>query len=123
MDEYVERSDRPHQGIFEAELIPKILADTPALDVGDEEKNQDDRGNRPREQSECKQRPADKLGERDRARPELSRPIAALIELDGEVFQVERAHAGIGKEPEGVAQAVRHQRETDRDAQQRVGEW
>jgi len=50
----------------------------------------------------------------------LSRPVTALIELIGEILEIERAHARIGKEAERIAQAMWHQRESDRDAKQRV---
>ena len=59
LDEYVESGDRPHHRIFQAELIPKILADAPALDVGDQKENEDDGGDGARESSEREQRPAD----------------------------------------------------------------
>src|SRR6516164_1149630 len=121
-DEDVERSDRPHQRIFQAELIPKITTDAPAFDIADEKKNQNNGRDRAREQTECKERPADKLGERDRRRPDFSRMIAGLVELFGQVGEVVRAHASIRKQAEGVAQAVRNEGKPDRGAQQRVGE-
>src|SRR3984957_19214384 len=66
VDENHERGNGPHQRIFETELVPKILADAPAFDIGDQQENQNDSGNRPREQSEREERPADKPRDRDR---------------------------------------------------------
>src|SRR5579863_5355610 len=98
LNQYVERGDGPHQRIFEAKLVPKVLADLPAFDVSDQQKQQDGRSDRACEQPEDEQGASDKLRQRDRPRPKFSGPITALIELDGEVFQVERAHARIGEE-------------------------
>src|SRR5215468_4728184 len=83
VDEKVERHDGPHQGVFEPELIPEILADAPALEVGHDQEQQDRKRSDASEQAEREQRAADKLGERDRGRPELARPIAIVVELGG----------------------------------------
>jgi hypothetical protein len=121
-DQDVECGDRPHQRIFQSKLIPKIAADAPAFDIADQKENQNHCGDRAREQAECKERPADELGERNRRRPQLARTIAGLVELFGQIGQIKRAHAGVGKEAESIAQAVRHERKPDSGAQQRVGE-
>src|SRR4029453_6486454 len=39
--EEIERADRPHQRVFEPGLVPEIAADPPALDVRDDEENED----------------------------------------------------------------------------------
>src|SRR5207247_820684 len=85
VDEEVERRDRPHERVFEPELIPEIFSDPPALEVGHHEEDHDRHGGRPREQPECQQWSADKLRERDGRGPEFSRPIAVAVELCGEL--------------------------------------
>src|SRR5262245_26144379 len=81
--EEIEHRDRPHQGVFEPELVPEISADTPALHVGDEQEDHDrDRGHAG-EQAERKHWPADELRQRDRRRPRLAGPIAVGVELLG----------------------------------------
>src|SRR5215470_10413379 len=84
-DEKVERHHGPHQGVFEPELVPEILADPPALEIGHDQEKQDRKRGDPGEQTEREQWPADKLRERDRGRPDLARPIAIVVELGGKL--------------------------------------
>src|SRR6516165_3143692 len=56
-DEDVERSDRPHQRIFQAELIPKITTDAPAFDIADEKKNQNNGRDRARDRPSARSGP------------------------------------------------------------------
>src|SRR5208282_4649147 len=100
VNEHVEHGDRPHQRVFDAKLVPKIFADAPALDIGDQEENQDDGGDRAGENPEREQRSADKLRNRNGRSPEGAGPIAVAIKLRGQRFEIERGYAGIGKESE-----------------------
>src|SRR5579862_3250333 len=61
VDEDVERGNSPHERIFETELIPKIFADTPTLQIGDEQKGQYDGGYGACKEPEGEQGAADKL--------------------------------------------------------------
>ena len=61
MHQEVEGRDRPHHGVFEAELIPEVLSDAPAFNVGDEQKHKNRECDRAREQPERQERPADEL--------------------------------------------------------------
>src|SRR5262249_27217837 len=65
---------------------------------------------------------AEELGDRNRRRPKSPGPVAAPVEPGGELLQVERYRARIGKKTERVAQPVRHERQADDDAQQRISE-
>src|ERR1700719_458637 len=87
MNDEIERRHRPHQGVFEAERIPEIAADTPALDIGHRQEDEDRHRHQTCEQAESEKRTAQELGDRDRRRPEPARTIAALIELPGQRFQ------------------------------------
>src|SRR5262249_28066546 len=51
-DQDVECGDGPHQRIFQAELIPKIAADAPPLDITDQKESKAHRGGWAREQAE-----------------------------------------------------------------------
>src|SRR5215467_16364367 len=120
VDEKIERHDRPHQGVFEAELIPEVFAHPPALDIAHDQEQHDRQCGNAREQAEREQRAADELRERDRGRPEFAGPVAVVVELVGELGQIMGAYAGLGKEPEGVAQPMRHQRKSAGYAQERL---
>src|SRR5262245_216784 len=120
--EEIQHLDRPHQRVFEAELVPEIAADAPALDIGHCEEDQNRHRDDAREQAEREQRPAYQLHDRDRRRPELSGPIAVAVELRRQLADRVRVHAGIGKEAERVAQAMWHQRQADGRPQQRFGD-
>src|ERR1700730_11664227 len=72
MDEEKERGEGPHQGVFEAGLVPEIAADAAALVVGHDEEEEDREGGGAREQTERQQRPADGPRDRDRPRPQVT---------------------------------------------------
>src|SRR2546423_2314217 len=61
MHHEVQRRDGPHQRVFETELIPEILADTPAFEIRHDQENEDSERDRPGEQPEREQRAADQL--------------------------------------------------------------
>src|SRR5262245_11045069 len=108
MDEEIERHNGPHQSVFEPELIPEVFAHPPALDIGHDQEEEDRHGGNACEQTKCEQRAADELRDRDRGRPNPAGAIAVMIELLGKLGEVMGAHARLGKEPEGIAQPVRH---------------
>src|ERR1051326_5531520 len=112
--QHIERGDRPHQRIFEAKLVPKVAADAPALDIGDQQEQKHREG---------EQWTADELGHRNRRRPKSSWPVTATVQTGRQLLEIERERTGVGKKAERITQAVRYQRQPNRDAQQRVGEW
>src|SRR5262249_57455979 len=112
-----ERRDVRNQGVLEPELVPEILSYPPALDIRDDQEEHEGHGGGTRKQAEREQGAGDELRERDRGRPELAGTIAIVVELRREFGEVVRTRAGLGEEPEGVAQAVRDEREADGGAQ------
>src|SRR5260370_15991113 len=118
----IERRDRPHQGVFEAERIPEIAAHAPALDVRHREKNKKRHCRRAGEKAKREQRPEHKFGDRYCRRPQPARAVAGLVELRGQRFQAIDLEAGAGKPAEGHAQAMRNERKADNDAKQRLGD-
>src|SRR5262249_41802136 len=95
-DEEVEHCHRPHQGVFEPELVPELLADPPALDICHDQEKKDRKRSNTGEQPEREHRPADELGDRDRGRPELAGAVTVVVELGGKLRQLMGAHAGLG---------------------------
>src|SRR5260370_37048254 len=75
----IERRDRPHQGVFEAERIPEIAAHAPALDVRHREKNKNRHCRRAGEKATRDQRPEHKFGDRYCRRPQPARAVAGLV--------------------------------------------
>ena len=73
------------------------------------------RVNRPRQQ-----RPADQLRRGDRRRPHDPRAITLLVDIIGEHPDAAHRLAGRGEAAEGIAQRLRHQRQPDHDAQERL---
>src|SRR5712671_3515120 len=115
----IERRDRPHQGVFEAECIPEIAAHPPALDVRHREKNKNRHCRRAGGKAKREQRPEHQFGHRYCRRPQPARAVAGLVELRGQRFQAIDPEAGAGEPAEGHAQAMRNEREADNDAKQR----
>jgi hypothetical protein len=116
----IQRGHGPHQGVLEAGLVPEISAHPPALIVGHDEENDDRKRGRPGEQSEREQRSADQLCQRDRQRPEFSRPISVILELLRQFRHIVRPHSCARPQSQGVAQPVRDEREADHNAQQHL---
>jgi len=101
--------------------FPEIFSDPPALDIGNQEKNDDRKSHEARQQPERQQWTADELGEGNGRRPQLAGPVAVAFELRRELGQVMGMHASAREHAERVAQPVRHECEADGNAQKRLG--
>ena len=113
----VKRSNRPHQRVFKAKLVPEIFPDPPTLDIRHQQEKHDRQGSKPREQSKSNQRSANELGRGYCWGPDLARAISLFVQVVGKHPQGLQRLPCVGKKSKRHAQPVRDERQPDTDTQ------